>query len=398
MLEFEEARRRVLSAAGAFDLGSEQVSLTAAVGRVLAEDLLSTAPLPAFDYSAMDGYAVRSVDLLGEGPWELAVAGECRAGQVPARLLPGACLRIFTGAPLPLGADSVVIQENTERMGERVRIRLPVAVGANVRFAGEDLALGARALARGSRLSAFDIGLIAALDRGVVRVARRPRLVVSSSGDELREPGSAARPGSIPESNGAVLTALAASAGAQAELGPRLPDDVMRATSIVSELLKGPNVLVTVGGVSVGDHDVVRTALQTAGAELEFWKVALKPGKPFAFGRAGSTLILALPGNPVSAQLTFALFGIPLIRSLQGDARPLPPTLRARLAGPLQQRPGRLGVYRACLVGDVAHLADNQASGSTLSLARADALVFVPAECSECPQGAELDAVRLSDL
>lgn len=398
MLEFEEARRRVLSAAGAFELGSEQVSLAAAAGRVLAEDLLSTAPLPAFDYSAMDGYAVRSGDLPGAGPWELAIAGECRAGQTPALLPPRAGLRIFTGAPLPIGADSVVIQENTERTGERVCIRVPAVAGANVRFAGEDLPVGARALARGCRLTAFDIGLIAALDRGAVRVGRRPRLVVSCSGDELREPGSAPRPGSIPESNGAVLTALAASAGAHAELGPRLPDDAKRATAIVGELLKGPSVLVTVGGVSVGDHDVVRSALEAAGAELEFWKVALKPGKPFAFGRAGSTLILALPGNPVSAQLTFALFGMPLIRSLQGDAHPLPPRLRARLAAALQQRPGRLGVYRARLIGDVAHVADNQASGSTVSLARADALVFVPAECSECPQGTELDVVRLSDL
>jgi molybdopterin molybdotransferase len=398
MLEFEEARRRVLSAASAFAVATEQVSLAAAAGRVLAEELLSTTPLPAFDYSAMDGYALRSMALQGQGPWELAIAGEGRAGQAPAVLPVGACLRIFTGAPLPLGADSVVIQENTERTGERVRILVPAAPGANVRFAGEDLPLGARALARGARLTAFDIGLVAALDRGAVRVARRPQLVVSCSGDELREPGSAPRAGSIPESNGAVLTALAASAGAEAQLGPRLPDDAKRATSVIGELLKGASVLVTVGGVSVGDHDVVRTALQAAGAELEFWKVALKPGKPFAFGRAGSTLILALPGNPVSAQLTFALFGMPLIRALQGDARPLPPRLRARLARPLQQKPGRLGVYRACLVGDVAHVADNQASGSTLSLARADALVFVPAECAECRQGAEVDALRLSEL
>jgi molybdopterin molybdotransferase len=396
MLEFSDARRQILAAAQALE--SESVPLANAAGRVLAEDLRASTPLPPFDYSAMDGYALRSADVNGNAPWELPVNGQCRAGDTPTALVAGSALRIFTGAPLPSGADAVIIQENVTRTESGIRFSQPVTALENVRRAGEDLASGAIGIKAGTRLGPFQLGLAAALDRSSVRVSKRPRIALVPTGNELRSPGSAARPGSIPESNSVALMALCAAAGAEARLCPHLADDTATAAAVFRELLGTCDLLVTVGGVSVGDHDIVRPALSEAGATLEFWKVALKPGKPLTFGRAGHTLILGLPGNPVSAQLTFALFGMPLLRALQGDEKPLPNSVRVVLAEPLRQKPGRLGVYRARLEGNRALLDQNQASGSTLSLALADALVFVPKDVSECAAGSELEAVRLAEL
>ncbi|HWA71365.1 MAG TPA: gephyrin-like molybdotransferase Glp [Polyangiaceae bacterium] len=396
MLEFSDARRQILAAAQVLE--SESVTLADAAGRVLAETLHASTPLPPFDYSAMDGYALRSTDVNGNAPWELPVNGECRAGDTPVALVAGSALRIFTGAPLPTGADAVLIQENVTRTESGIRFTHPVAPLENVRRAGEDLASGAIGIGAGTRLGPFHLGLVAALDRDRVRVSRRPRVVIVPTGNELRAAGSAARPGSIPESNSVALLALCAAAGADARLGSRLADETATAAAAFRGVLGACDLLVTVGGVSVGDHDIVRPALTEAGAALEFWKVAIKPGKPLTFGRAGRTLILGLPGNPVSAQLTFALFGMPLLRALQGDAKPLPPALRVVLAEPLRQKPGRLGVYRARLEANRALLDQNQASGSTVSLALADALVFVPKDVSELEAGSELDAVRLAEL
>jgi molybdopterin molybdotransferase len=396
MIEFYDARQQILAAAQ--PLEAESVSLTSAAGRVLAEALFASAPLPAFAYSAMDGYALRAADVNGSPPWELPVAGECRAGDTPPPLGAGQALRIFTGAPLPTGADAVLIQENVTRSGDTIRFSTAIEPRANVREAGEDLAAGALGLKQGTRLGPFQLGLAAALDRERVLVARRPRVVVVPTGNELRPPGSPPRTGTVPESNGLALTALSSQVGAEVRLVPHLDDDPTSAATAFRALLAGCDLLLTVGGVSVGDYDVVRPALIAAGAELEFWKVAIKPGKPLTFGRAGRTLVLGLPGNPVSAQVTFALFGVPLLRALQGDARPLPVTTRVLLVEPLRQKPGRLGIYRARLEGRHALLDANQASGSSVSLAHADALVFVPADIADCAAGTELDAIRLAEL
>jgi molybdopterin molybdotransferase len=396
MMDFFEARRQVLAAAERLE--AEWVSLSQASGRVLAESLFAAAPLPAFDYSAMDGYALRSSDVNGSPPWELPVTGECRAGGTPGPLGPGQALRIFTGAPLPSGADSVLIQEEVTRAGERICFEVRVEPYANVRRAGEDLKAGALGLEAGTRLGPFQLGLAAALDREQLLVSRRPRVVVVPTGDELRPPGSAGPPGTIPESNGVALTALAVASGAEARLVPHLSDDAAASTRALAALLASCDVLVTVGGVSVGEHDVVRPALLAAGAQLEFWKVAIKPGKPLTFGRAGRTLVLGLPGNPVSAQLTFALFGVPLLRALQGDRSALPPSRRVLLAQPLTQKPGRLGIYRARLEGAHAVVHENQASGSSVSLAHADLLVFVPADRAHCPANSEVEAISLAQL
>jgi len=396
MLAFEEARDRVLNASS--PLEPEDVPLDEAANRVLAEDVRAEGPLPPFDSSAMDGFAVRSTELGGEPPFELMIRGEARAGGLPVVLTPGTAARIFTGAELPSGADAVVIQENTTFTSDRVTIHTRAEPFENVRRAGEDLAAGAVALARGTRLGAFHLGLLAALDRAHVAVYRRPRLALLSTGDELRPPGSPRRQGTIPDSNSVAIRALAAQAGAQPVGGEHVPDEIGAAANVIAALARGADVLVTLGGASVGDHDIVRAALTRAGATVSFWKVALKPGKPFTFGHLGGTLVLGLPGNPVSAQVTFALFGMPLLRALQGERDPLPPLETVVLDTAVRQRPGRLGVYRARLHGRRASLARNQSSGSAVSLSVADALVFVPADASECAPGTELRAIRLRDL
>jgi molybdopterin molybdotransferase len=429
MLEFDAARQRVLDSGS--PLPAERVELAQALGRVLREDLATSGPLPPFDYSAMDGYCLATGDLAGAPPYELPVTGESRTGHACPPFTRGAAMRIFTGAKVPAGADCVVIQENTERVEDRVRILNMPRPGEHIRNRGEDLAAGQVALRNGTRLGPFQLGLAAALDRGTLLVSRRPRVVVLATGDELRAPGSTGAAETIPESNSVTVAALSTLAGATVETGLRLGDDLERTTEVLLSAFDRADVVITIGGMSVGDHDLVRPALARAGVELDFWKVAIQPGKPFAFGRkkasrpaeggrqardsrpaeggrqardsppgAGSPraqegFVLGLPGNPVSAQLTFLLFGLPLLRALQGDRAPLPATFSVELAEPLTRKPGRLGVYRARLEGQRARITGNQSSGATTSLASADVLLFVEAEASELAAGTVLTAIRL---
>jgi molybdopterin molybdotransferase len=396
MLPFDDAVRRILESAPS--LPSESVALEHCVGRVLAEDLVARAPLPGFDYSAMDGYAVASSELNGAGPWSLPVRGESRAGALAPKLAPNSVCRIFTGAPIPDGADAVVMQEDVVRDGDSARFTISPTPGSHIRRRGEDLAEGAIALARGTRLNAFRVGLAAAVDRADVLVARRPKVAILCTGEELRQPGSPAVPGTIPDSNGPSLAALVWSAGGVTDIRPRTGDTLAATEAALRAALKDTDLLLTVGGVSVGEHDLVRAALSNVGAQLDFWKVAIRPGKPLAFGRFGETLILGLPGNPVSAQLTFALFGMPLIRAMQGDRKPLPARGRARLQSALGHTPGRTGFYRAQLDGELALTPSNQASGSTASLANADALLIVPAESTGLAAGDSVEMIRLAEL
>ena len=396
MLSFDEALARVL--AGAERLGTETVTLGDALDRVLAETLVGDTHMPAFDYSAMDGYALACESLSGGLPWTLPVVGESRTGRVPEPLAPGSCMRIFTGAEVPAGADAVVLQEDVERHGDQARSNERPSPGKNIRRKGEDLAPGAIALEAGVRLGPAQLGLVAALDRGEIAVARRPRVSIVCTGDELRAPGSAARPGTIPNSNAVALEALVRLAGGAPRLALQAPDERAATTDAIARALIDTDVLVTVGGVSVGDHDVVRAALEAAGAELGFWKVRIKPGKPLVSGLAGNVRILGLPGNPASAFVTFALFGMPLLRALQGDRRCVPFTRRARLTEPLRQSPGRRGFYRARLDGERATPLSNQASGAPTSMAWADALVIVPEDSSGYERDAEVEVLALGDL
>jgi len=396
MLDFEAARTRMLALVN--PLGAERIPTADADGRVLAEDLVSDVDLPPFDYSAMDGYAVRAADFQGAGPWRLPVTVEQRAGGSGQSLDPSCAARIFTGAPLLDGSDTIIMQEDAERTGDTVTFRTAPPVGSHVRRRGEDLARGAVALSRGTRLNPFRLGLVAALDRPDVLVAKCPRVLLLCTGDELRDAGSAPRPGSIPDSNGPSLAALARRSGARVRVLPRTTDDLSATRDALARALAECDVLLTVGGVSVGDHDIVKKALEAEGVSIDFWKVKIKPGKPLAFGRRNDTFVLGLPGNPVSAQLTLSLFGMPLLRALQGDARPLPSLSSVKLAASITQKPGRLGFYRARLQDGVAHVHENQASGAPTSMAQADVLVMLPEDSSGAAAGAVVDALRLDDL
>jgi molybdopterin molybdotransferase len=405
VLHFEEALARIL-ALGAPPLPTQVVPLDEAEGRVLSEDLLAGADLPGFDYSAMDGYAVRAQDI-GTPPVRLKVRGESRTGAVPGPLEPGTTMRIFTGAALPERADAVVMQENVQRDGEEAVFTTKPRLGHHVRRRGEDLARGAVAIAKGTRLRPAHLALIAALDHSHVPVAQRPDVAILATGDELRRPGTDPLPGTIPESNTVALRAMARRSGANARALPYVRDDRAATERAFASALADADVVITIGGVSVGDHDLVRPALEAVGVLLDFWRVAIKPGKPLAVGRFAregrrEAIVLGLPGNPASAMVTFALFGVPLLRALQGDQRPFPPLGRARMTRAHAHDPGRLEFVRASLTqgddGLRATTFGNQASGAITSMAQANALVCIPADSGGVPAGAEVDVLLLSDL
>lgn len=406
MLSFEEALSRIL-ALGSPTLPSEVVSLEDLDGRVLGEDLVARADLPGFDYSAMDGYAVRTQGL-ADLPIRLPVRGESKTGAVPDALAEGAAMRIFTGAALPAGADAVVMQENVTRDGDIAVLTARPRPGQNVRRRGEDLAAGSIAIARGTRLRPAHLALAAALDHSELAVVKRPDVAILATGDELRRPGTDAVPGTIPESNTVVLRAMARRAGARARALPYIRDERGATERSFAAALAEADVVVTVGGVSVGDHDLVRPALEAVGVKLEFWRVAMKPGKPLAvgrFARAGrrDALVVGLPGNPASAMVTFALFGVPLLRALSGDPHPFPARRRARMTRAHAHDPGRLELARATVShGDDMQLTvttlGNQSSGAVTTMAASDALVLIPAEANGIPTGAEVEVLLMSDL
>ncbi|HMI85379.1 MAG TPA: molybdopterin molybdotransferase MoeA, partial [Polyangiaceae bacterium] len=298
-------------------------------------------------------------------------------------------------------ADAVVMQEDVVRDGDRATFKSAPDRGAHIRQLGEDLAAAAVALPAGVRLGAFQLALAASLDHPELVVAERPRVTVICTGDELRAPGEPPRPGTIAESNAIGLRLLAEQAGALVTIAPLVGDDLAATRAAVERGLAASDLLVTVGGVSVGDHDVVRPALEQAGVTLGFWKVAIKPGKPLALGRAGRVRVLSLPGNPASSMVTFVLFGLPLLRMMQGDRNPLPTLLRARLASRITRKPGRLEFLRSQLVMKDGALTvlplSNQASGAVTSMAWSDALAVVPAEATSVAEGEMLDVLRVND-
>jgi len=405
VISFEEAQARFVSfgAEIAAVHAAERVAIDAAAGRALAEDVRAPSDLPAFDYSAMDGYAVAVASFGGEGPWSFPVVGESRTGAVAPALSSGSTCRIFTGASIPEGADAVVMQERVTRDGDRATFTSSPTAGAHIRRRGEDLARGATAIRAGTRLRASHLALAATCDRAWLMVARRPLVTIVSTGDELRPPGSGGDRTSIPESNGIALRAMAETAGACARIAPIVGDDRAATERAFASALEGCDVLVTVGGVSVGDHDWVRPALEASGVALDFWKVAIKPGKPLLLGRRGRSIVVGLPGNPASAMITFALFGLPLLRAMQGDRAPLATSTRARCAGFSRAETGRTEFVRVGLSRDEtgetwATPLQNQASGANSSLASADALVRVPAGVAAIARGEVCELHRLEDL
>jgi molybdopterin molybdotransferase len=399
VLSVAEALERVL--AGVAVLGTESVPLGEALGRVLAEPVVAGREIPPWDNSSMDGYALRAADTATasqEHPVTLPVVGEVAAGRVAAREVgPGQAYRILTGAPLPPGSDAVVPQEEVRRDGSHVSLRRPVQRGAYVRPRGEDIRSGDRILEAGSSLRPAALGVLAALGNARVSVYRRPTVAVLSTGDELVDPEAPLGPGQIPDSNTYTLCGLAVEAGAVPLSLGIAPD---RREELVERFRRGleANVLVSSAGVSVGDRDFVREAVETLGARLAFWKVNLRPGKPLTFGRIGECLFFGLPGNPVSSMVTFELFVRPVLRRLGGHRILGRPRIRARALEPIDNpgsRPGYLRVRLESRNGNLgARPTGEQGSAILRSMLLADGLAVVPGD-TQIPEGGEVDVILL---
>lgn len=400
-----EALRLVLDAVA--PLPPETCATADAAGRILAEPVRAGRTLPPWDVSAMDGYAVRAADL-APAPATLPVAFEVAAGGDRARPLePGSAARIFTGAPLPPGADTVVRQEDTERDGERVRVVVAPPPGEHVRPAGEDVRAGDLVLEPGARLGPGPLGLLASLGRSVVAVHQRPRVAILSGGDELVEPDGDARAGRIVSSNSYSIAAQCREVGAEPVylgIARDTPEDLER---LVRAGLTA-HVLVSSAGVSVGDRDYVRPVLEKLGCELVFWGVRIKPGFPLVFGRFGAhdpagrgPLVFGLPGNPVSAMVTFEEFVRPALRRMAGHRALFRPRIEAQLAEPLRKQAGRLHFVRVRLAREggrvVATPTGNQSSGVLRSMALADGLLVFPAEARELAAGAPVQVQLLDE-
>lgn len=345
LLPVDEARARIL--AGVRPLKSELCTLASALGRTTAAAIKANRDAPPFDASAMDGYALRAEDAQSI-PCDLRLVGTSAAGHAfRGKLKAGEAVRIFTGAPLPKGADCIVIQENTEKAAGAIRILQPAVKGQNIRLRGLDFRRGESLIPAGTRMGPRDIGLAAAMNQAQLSVRRRPRIAVLATGDELVRPGEKPRSDQIVSSNSNALLALAALLGGEA-IDAGLVRDDLRATTAALRKLKTADIILTSGGASVGDHDFVQQALKQAGFKIDFWKIAMRPGKPFMYGRKGKTHALGLPGNPVSALVCAELFLRPLVAALLGQSGQTPPLL-AKLAVPLPANDQRQDHLRARL-------------------------------------------------
>ncbi len=385
MLEFEAALARVLAAVPAPT--PARVALSRAAGRVLVEEVRSPLDLPVFDNSAMDGYALRAGDAATAGPdspARLRLAGQVAAGEAFAgEVTTGRCVRVFTGSPLPHGADAVVMQEDTRvdsRNPGEVLILARAEPGANVRPHGEDVPRGSRLVEAGEDLTAARVGLLAAVGLTAVQVGRQPVVGLLATGAELKEPGQPLAPGQIYESNRLALAALLDRAGAVARTFPLVPDALGPTCAALADALAQCDAVVSTGGVSVGEMDFIKRAFADIGGELQFWKVAIRPGRPFAFGRWRGKLLFGLPGNPVSALVTFLLLVRPALRRWQGATQVSLPTRPGVLAEPLVNRGERRHFMRVRVdPAGAAWSAGVQASHVLSALAAANGLVDVPA-------------------
>jgi molybdopterin molybdotransferase len=385
-------------------LPPRELALADALGAVLDGDVTAQWPLPSFDNSAMDGYAVRAADVADaspDRPATLPVVGEIAAGDTAAHAIEaGTCVRIMTGAPMPAGADTVIQVEHTDGGTQTVSIYEAARAGTSVRVLGGDARPGDLLLPSGTRLGAVHLGLLAAAGHASVRAVPRPRVTVISTGNELVDPGSELIPGQIWESNATMLTAAARQAGCQARRHPIVRDAAEAVLAAIEEALPDADLLITSGGVSMGgEHDVVKAALGTLGT-VTFRKVAMQPGMPQGFGVVGqdSTPIFTLPGNPVSAYVSFFLFVLPALDALQTDtARELGSSTAAVLTGPVRSPAGKRSFLRGILdraSGQVTPVT-GQASHQLASLARANALLIVPEQVTSLDAGATIDVMEL---
>jgi molybdopterin molybdotransferase len=393
LLTLEEAQERVLGLAR--PLSAEPVPITAAAGRVAAEDARARVDLPPFASSAMDGFAVRAADL----PGTLRISGESAAGRPFARRLePGSAVAISTGAVVPEGADAVVPIERVVTIANAVEITASVESGVHIRPRGGDVAAGEVVVAAGERLTPARLAAVAAAGVAEVPCRRRPRVAVLATGTELVAPGESLRAGQIYETNTLMLASTLAAVGAEVSQEPPAPDDEAALRQALERGLAA-DVLVTSGGVSVGEHDLVRAAERELGVEEVFWRVSIKPGKPVSFGVRGATLVFGLPGNPVSALVGAELFVKPALRALQGLAQPLPRSEPGRLAAGLRRNEERDEFVRARsrVEGEVLTLEPivGQESHMIVRSGAADALIHVPRGNGELAAGSTVRWLRL---
>lgn len=400
-LAVAEAQARLL--ARFHRVGAETVALNAALGRTLAAEIIAPRDLPPFTNSAMDGYAVRAIDTAGASvahPVTLAVVGMHAAGDAaPLTIWAGEAAAITTGAPLPTGADAVVRLEETDGGAASVAIRVAIASGTNIRWQGEMVRAGSPLLHAGTRLVPGRIGLLAATERAELSVVRRPRIALLSTGNELVPAGVRTGPGQIPDTNGPMLAALVAQFGGDPiplGIARDMPEDVRRALDAMPEV----DCIITTGGVSVGAYDAVRAVIAERGT-LDFWRVRMRPGHPVAFGVIEATPMLALPGNPVAAFVTFHVLARPAIARMLGQSPELPPTIPVRLTHAVAQRGGQQTYLRARLrvtpTGWEADTAMEQAVGNMLNLSEANGLVVIPADTPDIGEGEIVQALRLDD-
>ena len=385
---------------------TERVHLRAALGRVLATDIVSPVAVPAHDNSAMDGYAVRFADLAPEGETTLARVGESFAGRPSGvAVRPGECVRIFTGGVIPEGADTVVMQERASEADGRVRIaaRAVSKAGQNRRPAGEDLKAGQIVFHSGQRVHPAELGMIASLGTGEVTVFRRLRVAFFSTGDELKPIGTQLAAGEIYDSNRYTIHGMLQRLSCEIlDMGvvPDVPDALERA---LADAAGAADVVVTSGGVSVGDADYVKSLIDKLG-EVLFWKIAMKPGRPLAYGRIGHAHFFGLPGNPVSAMVTFYEFVQDALKILQGQRDIAPaPTFKVPLSSPIRKVPGRTEFQRGILSPDgdggfTVRTTGEQGSGILSSMSRANCFIVLPADTGDCAVGERVDVQLLEGL
>jgi molybdopterin molybdotransferase len=407
MVDVDEARSRILAAFRSLPM--VRVPLADAVGHVLAVDIIAGASVPAFPNAAMDGFAVRVTDTAqasADRPVTLRVIAEAAAGYASVTpVTPGTAIRIMTGAPAPPGAEAVVRFEETEEgasgrhcgPGGTIAIYKAVQPGENIRPIGEDVTAGETVLAAGTRVRPAEIGVLATLNRTHATVHRRPRVGILATGDEIVDPGEPLRPGQIRNSNAPMLAALVRRCGGEAvSLGTARDTEVDLRCRLTQAA--GLDLLLTTGGVSVGDYDLVKQVLQQEG-QIDLWEVRIKPGKPLAFGCLGTTPVLGLPGNPVAAAVAFEQFARPAIRTMLGDRCLEIPTVPARLVGRIENRGGRRHFVRVLVErapeGYVACVAGGQGSGVLSTLAKANGLLVIPEDLPVAEAGTMLPAQML---
>lgn len=371
---------------------TEKIQIREALGRVLAEDIISPINVPPCINSAMDGYAVHGSDLPQHGVRELQVAGTVFAGKpFKQMVLPGQCVRIMTGAVMPYGTDTVIMQEHVEVRGNNIRIGADTKPGANVRAAGEDVAAGEQILDRGRTLTPADIGLIASLGYGEVTVTRRLRVAFFSTGDELRSIGEVLEQGQIYDSNRYTLFGMLARLGVEIMDMGVIADNRDTLRKAFEQAAATADVLITTGGVSVGEADYVKEVLESVGS-VDFWKIAIKPGRPLAFGRIRNTWFFGLPGNPVSVMVTFYQFVQPALRHLMAARQSETITLRVPCISKLKKRPGRVEYQRGILEHDtngqpIVKKTGAQGSGILSSMSQSNCFIILPMESGNVEPG-----------